>query len=933
MTSPFPLSIYTEMYYDDAWQDITADTRQTSDIVMTWGRADEASVAAPNTLTLLLNNGRSKVNPAVSGRYSLRNPRSDLFGKISRNTPLRVRLGDPDRAMLLTGVDGSYASTPDTAALDITGDIDIRLDVEPVTWRPGEFMVLASKYNGEGAWSWIFYMDPSGYLKFTWTTNGSVSTRVTTSSTIAIPEATDRTSVRVTLDVNNGSSGNTTTFYTGPSIAGPWTQLGAQVVTSGVTSIFGGAANVAVGSGTAGDGIFSESSPFNGRVYSFQLRNGILGTIVANPDFSAQNPGTPTVTLTDSATRVWTLSNLAHIEDRSVRMVGEVAEMPTEWDVSGRDSWVPVTAKGITRRLGQGRSPLRSAMFRDLSSASNIVAYWPMEDGRDSTSVAEAFGRKPLTLTGDVTMANYSDFAGSDAVPTFGNVAHLSGPVPNYTPHARQRVACLLHQSDSQPADRNLLFMTCRGGTVADVTLVLKADGSLRLVFRDFDGVTLLDFAGGVGDLRGENAMVWVLLTQQGANISWQFGKAAEGDSAVTVHAGLVLNQSYGRYTTMVLGAQGDLAGAALGHVHIVNGEDDSGFWNTVFTSLVGWQGETAGARVIRLHEEQNVPLVFIGDPTKTAPMGKQGAKTLTTLIQECAEAELGVLDDHPRLRAHRFRTRETLYDQDVAVTLDYSAGEVAPPLRPVPDDQALRNDITVSRDGGSSARSIQETGPLNIQDPAEDPQGVGVYDDAVTLVLASDSQLADQAGWRRHLGTVDEDRYPLIKVNLGRDPHLTDSVCRLSSGDRLQIVNPPDMLPAATIDQIVQGGKEVLSPFRHEVELVCTPASPWSVAYVSDGTDDRRVDMMWSTTAASFVAGTGTSLSVATAQGPLWTTDAAQFPFNIEVFGVVLEVTAITGASSPQTFTVTQTPVNGIAKTIPAGESVTLNTDPIIGL
>jgi hypothetical protein len=933
LTSPYPLPITVEMLYDAAWNNITSDTRQTSDISMRWGRADEASVAAPNELGLTLNNGRSKINPAVTGRYSLRNPRSDLFGKISRNTPIRVRLGATDAALHFSGIDGDYASTPDTAALDVTGDIDVRVDITPVTWRPPGFVVLASKYQGEGQWSWVFYMDTTGKLKVAWTSGGTSATRITATSTVAVPSASTRLAVRFTVDVNNGASGNTTTFYTAPSLSGTWTQLGAAVIFSGVTSIFSSAAPLAAGSGGSGDGVFTDSTPLNGRMHALQLRSGIGGSIVANPDFTARSADTGS-TFTDSSGRVWTMNGNTQIDDLSVRMVGEVTNMPVEWDESGSDVWVPLTAKSISRRLGQGKSPLRSTLFRGLSSASNIVAYWPMEDGRDATSVAEAFGGKPLILNGDVTMSSYSGFAGSDAVPAFGNIGTLRGPIPNYAPNARQRIACMLHQSDTQPADRNLIFVTCRGGTVADATLVLKADGSLRVVLRNSLGVSLVDTSGGVGDLRGENAMVWMLFEQSGANINWQAGKIAEGEGAVTFFASTLAGHTYGRFTTMVLGSAGDLAGAALGHVHIVNGDDTFGFWDTAFTAMIAWDGETAGERARRLCAEEGVPLMFVGDPESTARMGKQGIRTLTELLRECAETELGVLDDHPRVRAKRFRTRETLYNQDVAFTLDYSAGEVAHPLRPIPDDQATRNDVLVVRDGGSSARAVQETGPLNVQDPAEDPDGVGRYDTSVTLNLHADSQLANQAGWRKRLGTVDEDRFPSVRFNLGRDPQLLDSFRLLSAGDRLQIINPPTWMPAESVDQLVQGGRETLNAFKHEIDLVCTPASPWSVVLVSDGTDENRADAGFSTTSASFVAGTGTSLSVATSQGPLWTTSAAQFPLYIYVFGVVLEVTNITGSSSPQTFTVTQAPVNGITKTIPAGQAVRLaDPSPYIGL
>lgn len=933
MTSPYPLDITAELLYDGIWSDISADVRQTQDITMKWGRADEATVAAPNELGLLLNNGTSKVNPAVSGRYSPRNPRSDLYGKISRNTPIRVRLGSSDASLSLPGVDGSYASTPDIAALDITGDIDIRIDLNPLdTWNTSGdgVTMLASKFNRDSdEVSWVLYLLSSRRLYFRVSPDGTFGALVGAISS-TIPHTTGRGAVRVTLDVNNGAAGKTWTYYTAATIAGPWTQVGSPLTSGGTTSIYSGTAPVEVGSAEGGEGVFLDTDATAAEVYGFELRNGIGGSAVANPDFTAV-PGVDR-SFTDAVGRVWSLHEMAHIDDRSVRMVGEITDMPVEWVTGGHDVWIPVRAKSIVRRLGQGASPLRSATYRDLSTASGIVAYWSCEDGSDATTCAEAFGGPSLAVTGDVRMAAYSGFAGSDAVPTFGTLAHLRGATPSYVPVARQRLACRLHQDENQATDRNILYATTDGGIV-NVSLVLKSDGSLRLVLRNAQDTNVLDFSGGVGDLRDENAIVWVLLEQVGSNIDWQIGKIAEGDTTGTVHSGTVSSYHYGRFTSVVVGSDGDLSGAAAGHLHIIAGDDDTGFWNTVYTSLIAWSGETAGDRIIRLHREQNVPLAFIGNPADTMPMGRQESKTFLDLVKECAETDMGVLDDHTRLLARRYRTRESLYRQDPALTLDYSAGEPAPPLQPVSDDQATRNDVTVSRDGGSSARSVQETGPLNVQDPAADPQGVGRYDAEVPLSLYSDALLPHQAGWRRHLGTVDEDRYAAIKVNLGRDPHLSAAVEALRPGDRVQITNPPDWLPPETIDQIAQGGRESLGPYKHEVELVCTPAAPWTVTVVSDGTDEERVDTDGSETNATFTTGTSTSMSVAVTAGPLWTTTAGEFPLEIIVSGVILEVTAISGASSPQTFTITQTPVNGIVKTILAGTDVRLARPAFIGL
>jgi hypothetical protein len=43
--------------------------------------------------------------------------------------------------------------------------------------------------------------------------------------------------------------------------------------------------------------------------------------------------------------------------------------------------------------------------------------------------------------------------------------------------------------------------------------------------------------------------------------------------------------------------------------------------------------------------------------------------------------------------------------------------------------------------------------------------------------------------------------------------------------------------------------------------------------------------------------------------------------------------VSAISGTSSPQTFTITQTPVNGVTKTVPSGSAVSLWQPAVVAL
>lgn len=74
--------------------------------------------------------------------------------------------------------------------------------------------------------------------------------------------------------------------------------------------------------------------------------------------------------------------------------------------------------------------------------------------------------------------------------------------------------------------------------------------------------------------------------------------------------------------------------------------------------------------------------------------------------------------------------------------------------------------------------------------------------------------------------------------------------------------------------------------------------------------------------TLASGVTSTGTTLSVATASGPLWST--TDEPYDIVVGGEVMTVTTVTGASSPQSATVVRS-VNGIVKAHSSGAVIRL--------
>jgi hypothetical protein len=170
-----------------------------------------------------------------------------------------------------------------------------------------------------------------------------------------------------------------------------------------------------------------------------------------------------------------------------------------------------------------------------------------------------------------------------------------------------------------------------------------------------------------------------------------------------------------------------------------------------------------------------------------------------------------------------------------------------------------------------------------------------------------------------------------VLGVQLARSvftDELITPVLGLDLGDRLDVSDPPPWLPPGGITQLVQGSEETFDNFQMAISLNCSPASLWSTLgtyedpltrYSSDGS-----------TLSLNASARATSLTVATLSGPLW--GHGDGDFNITIGGEEMTVTAISGSSSPQTFTVIRA-VNGVSSAHDAGSTVQLSTAPVYGI
>ncbi|MBW8087751.1 hypothetical protein IGW14_06750 [Streptomyces hygroscopicus subsp. hygroscopicus] len=609
-----------------------------------------------------------------------------------------------------------------------------------------------------------------------------------------------------------------------------------------------------------------------------------------------------------------------------VRFVGEVSEWPTEWDVSGQDVYAQVTAAGVLRRLNQGASPIKSTMTRRVPSLAPL-AYWPMEEGASATKAHSPLENVRDMQADGFTWAAVDTLPGSSALPTVGSASILRGVVPRPSGNPTSWHVEFVYNLSSVTSTFRSVMKIASTGTVREWALQLST-GTARIYGTNEDGAVIVNDSWPIGsDL------------YDGRWNRWQFVLSASGNSIDYLSnwinvggAGGAVSSNYTGTIGRVLdvhspetGFSQDLSGMALGHVGVFSPLSTTSYDNVD----IGLRGETAGTRMIRLTTEENIPFVLLGDPDRQARVGPQKPATVLDILGDAADADGGILYEQRDAAALIYRDTGTLYNQPVRLALNYETpGHISPPFKPSDDDQYLRNEITVTRRDGTSAVDSLNVGPLSTQAP---PNGVGRYQDSKDINFYTDDQPAQMASWLVYMGTWDEARYPTVHVDLSAGVSLIDDATAVDVGDRITISNPPAWLPPDQIDLLTQGYTEVIGVYDWDITFNCTPGGPWShIAQVGVS----RADTAGSTLNTA-VSATATSLSIATVSGPVWADSATypgDFPFDVLVAGERMTVTAISGSTSPQTFTVVRS-VNGVSKAQSAGTPVRLFAPSYVAL
>lgn len=844
--------------------------------------------------------------------------------------------------LLSSGRIGIYWSPDGTTELGIDSNA-------PVPIQHGRIAVRATLDvdNGSGGRTATFYIAPT--LAGPWTQLGDALAASGTTSIF------DSTTVATVLDTATGSQGNIIrgkvygaeirngiggTLVAAPDFTvqadgatsfidqAPGALTGEQAVADGAAATAdylvcddADAADITVGDFvvlTNSADVLKESTVFTvtSKVSAFGFTN-----IFYSPNSSA-------VTTTGDKMKVvgntWTLTGEVSLTTRDVRFTGEVPSWPVSWDVSQRDVQTPIEAAGVMRRLQTGAPRLGSTVYRAMTSLTNVVAYWPMEDGTDATEFGSAVGGPPMRYTGTAPQfATYDGFDCSDPIATLDNLTDLRGAVPRYTPTGECQVRGLINVPAAGLTTNSEIISVNFGPMHFQVRYTTGTAGSLTLRAFDGDGTSLLTDGPWDFSVNGKDLLLSIELTQDGADIDYALATwEVQDNEAGLVITGTVAGQTLGRCTRVQWNTNGGVGdGLSVGHTVVqseVTGLFDRG------DELRGFRGESAYDRIARLCAENGVAFAGVGTQSSTE-MGPQKSGELMDLLREAEAADGGILYEARDQLAIGYRTRRSLHTQEPTLTLDY-AGRHLSQLQPVEDDDATRNDITVTRIDGSSARSTLETGAMSVQAP---PDGIGRYGADYRLSLEDDGYLLQHAAWRMAVGTVDEARYPQIAVNLAAraiasSTTLTAAVRDLDVGDRLVVENPPAWLPPEDISQLAVGFTEIIGPKQHTITANNTPEAPYRVGVFSGqtGAAESRYNCAGTVTAEALdTTETGVDITIPAGKRG-WGHGSGDYP--VVIGGEEMTVIGVSGTAPSQTLTVVRS-VNGVVKSHAAGASVQL--------
>lgn len=897
-------------FYLNGWTPITA--RQTQTITMRRGRIDWSRDMSPGAFSARLSDDGGHLNPM--------NPVGDYYGLLNRNTPFRFTYTLLRDTYGRTVTDGWSSTTPDGVDTHVTTSLAYTLSGTAADFDVASgvgTMTIGAASTQRRAYLPGAVHGPINILLEIPTFEAPASGNNVQSILLRGTSLTDHVAVEV--DVTSAGvvrlairDTNDTTYLYGPTTV-------AGVVRTSPMSLL---AQI-------------EGNTIRGKVWNPSGNNEPYGFHGSGRSTLVASSGWVGVRAATGAGNTNTF-NFGNLTVSSPRFFG-LASLTPGADSTGSDRWAELEGAGTLRRLERNKTPIATTIRRYIEASPTVpLAYWPFDDG-------------PLSLSGRLGLGTGAPaiiraFAAPNPAPDPSRVFSAGSLSPWLDPSAAAHKDALLQcepllgdtstkwithitaafdgtYGTDNPYDQFAVYMRSfvYSGNGDLVFLELNSFNQTVVVHRPDTSTSSITSVEELYD--GGPHLISLKAEQSGADVVFvvyidNVLKTGGSQTALTLTNPRVI-QFYNAF-----GIEDRRRSISSLVVYSGEGPDRA----ELLDAVRGHAGETAGRRIERLCGEEGIALSYVGDLDATVRMGPQKPLTAFELLQECATTDFGTLVDSRMNDGLVYITGAALTNRDAALTLSLAAGQLAGEFAPAFDIQGIQNRIRMNRVDGGTYTATQTSGPNNINDPGDDPDGAGINDgSALTVNTEADNQLADAGEWALHIGTSPDPRLPLLTVEAG-SPNITatldNALLSLDIDDRIVVNNLLSRDLYEPLSLLGRGYTELLDTiFGNRFTINCEPESPYRVFVV----DTNRLDSD-TTTLNEDLTTTETGADVAIADGTLWTT--TEEPFEVMVAGERADVTVVTGASSPQTFTVTRS-VNGVVKTHATGAAVRL-ADPV---
>lgn len=571
--------------------------------------------------------------------------------------------------------------------------------------------------------------------------------------------------------------------------------------------------------------------------------------------------------------------------------------------------WVAVEAAGILRRVSQWRDPIRSAMYRHRTGYPNLLGYWPLEDPSTAVRLSNAApGGRAGTLS-NVTLQGIKGPAGSDSVVQLAQESSLAGRFNSPAAGVagwQVSFSFILAALPPGAGDNQIIRWTTSNRYQ---WIVWVNNAVYRFQVFDEAGTSILNVPVLWGS--GAEPNKWITMrvraTPSGGNVTVEAAWYPQQANVLYVMAPTVYAGTPGALVDWQQPGNSYVANGGIAHVYAVSGTTDDLLGYGPLRSFDGYEGETAGARFLRLMTEAGVPRELRGVESKTSPMGVQRPDTIIGLLEEIERTEGGLIFDKKDAAQVVFRTRDSRYNTTPTMALTYPT-HIAPPLSEIIDDQQTANNVTIRQRDGGEATARRTTGPMSVAN-------VGDYPKAIDVNVSAATDLGIIAEWEMARGTVPGPRYSAVVIDLDMNPGLEPQINATDIGDRITITGREPEL----VDLYVIGYTDTFETHRRTISYLCRRNDVFVVGIYDD--PGSRYDSASTTLAAGATAGAGTFALTTADRRDVWSTTAV--PYQCIVAGEAVTVTAMTAPAGTgpytQTATVTRA-VNGIVKAQNAG-------------